>query len=131
MSAPTLDQIYDLAMQLDPDARQRLLERLADAPPPLTGETILDALNRHADELRAMGVERIGVFGSHARGEGQPGSDVDILVSLAEHTFDAYMDVKLFLEDLFGREVDLVLADSLKPALRPQILADVQYAADV
>jgi predicted nucleotidyltransferase len=131
MSDLTLDQIYDLAMQLDPDARRQLVERLASAPSPLAGAEILDALNRHADELRAMGVERIGVFGSHVRGKGRTDSDIDILVSLAEHTFDAYMDVKLFLEDLFGREVDLVLADSLKPALRPHILEDVQYAPDV
>jgi predicted nucleotidyltransferase len=39
------------------------------------------------------------------------------------------MNVKFFLEDLFGRPVDLVLEETIKPRLRPQILSEVVYAA--
>ena len=75
-----------------------------------------------------FGVRKIGLFGSHARGEGSRGSDIDILVEFEEPTFDRYMDLKFFLEELFGVEVDLVLVDTLKPRLKPYILKEVVYA---
>ena len=57
----------------------------------------------------------------------EPDSDIDILVELEAPTFDGYMDLKFYLEDLFGRDVDLVMADSVKPRLRPYIAREVQY----
>jgi len=54
---------------------------------------------------------------------------VDLLVDLDHHSFDRYMDLKLYLEDLLGRRVDLVLSDRLKPALRESILGGVIDAA--
>jgi predicted nucleotidyltransferase len=92
----------------------------------MTRETILMRLAESREVLRRMGVRRIGFFGSAARGE--EARDLDFLLELDEKTFDAYMDVKLFLEDLFGRPVDLVLADALKPALREGILRETVYA---
>jgi predicted nucleotidyltransferase len=76
------------------------------------------------------GVKRIGVFGSFARGEEREGSDIDILVEFTEgqKTFDNYMDLKYFLQDLFGRDVDLVTAQALKPQLKEDILHEVIYA---
>ena len=47
---------------------------------------------------------------------------------LDEKTFDAYMDVKFFLEDLFHRPVDLVLKDAVKPKLRASIEESAIYA---
>ena len=70
----------------------------------------------------------LGLFGSVLRGSAGDKSDVDILVELAIPTFDHYMDVKFFLEDQLGRPVDLVLADSLKPRLKPIITREVAYA---
>ena len=90
---------------------------------------ILDTLRGHQEELCALGVTRIGIFGSFARGDARPDSDLDVLVELDARTFDRYMDVKIYLEDLFGRRVDLVLADRIKPALRERILAEVVHAA--
>ena len=72
-------------------------------------------------------VNRIGVFGSCARGEADSGSDVDILVDLSEPTFDHYMDLKFRLEELFGRPVDLVMAETLKPRIRPIIERETVY----
>jgi len=71
---------------------------------------------------RRFGAKSIGVFGSCARGEAGPASDVDAIVDLAEPTFDSYMDLKFYLDDLLGRPVDLVMADALKPRLRPHVL---------
>jgi uncharacterized protein len=93
--------------------------------PPLNETGVRALLLAHGDELRALGALRLGLFGSCARGEAQPGSDVDLLVELDRRTFDRYMDLKLFLEDLLGRKVDLVLADRIKPRLKEQILAEV------
>lgn len=73
-------------------------------------------------------VRRIGVFGSVARQEAGPDSDVDIVVELSEPTFDHYMDLKFYLEDVLQRTVDLVMADAIKPRLRPIIEQEALYA---
>jgi hypothetical protein len=73
-------------------------------------------------------VRRIGLFGSHVRDEPRPDSDVDILVEFEKPPHDHYMDLKSYLEDLLGTEVDLVMADALKPRLKPYISREVVYA---
>ena len=88
------------------------------------GQAVLKALEPRRAELRRMGVKRLALFGSSVRGEEGEGSDLDFLVELDPKSFDAYVDVKFFLEDLLGRKVGLVLADALKPRLRPRILAE-------
>ena len=95
----------------------------------VTRESVLAALDEHGRELRRLGVRRLGLFGSTARGQAGSESDLDFVVDLDRRTFDAYMDVKLFLEDLFGRRVDLVLTDSIKPRLRDRILGEAVYAS--
>ncbi|MBR1368703.1 nucleotidyltransferase [Methanocalculus chunghsingensis] len=92
---------------------------------------VLDLLRRHESVLKErFGIARIGIFGSFARGEERPLSDIDILVFFEEgkKTFDNFMGVKLYLEDLFGRKVDLVTEAALKPLIRDPILRDVIYA---
>jgi len=73
-------------------------------------------------------VHRNGIFGSFARGNAGPESDVDILVELKEPTFDQYMDLKFYLEEMLGRSVDIVLNDTIKPRLKPIIEPEVVYA---
>ncbi|HSV30606.1 MAG TPA: nucleotidyltransferase family protein, partial [Atribacteraceae bacterium] len=73
-------------------------------------------------------VTRIGVFGSYARGDESSQSDVDVLVELGEPTFDNYMDLKFMLEEVLQRPVDLVMADTVKPRLKPIIEQEVVYA---
>ena len=73
-------------------------------------------------------VKNIGVFGSCARGEAGAQSDVDIVVELAEPTFDHYMDLKFRLESILDRPVDLVMADAIKPRLKPIIEKEIIYA---
>lgn len=96
---------------------------------PLTKNVILTVLDQYAYEIRQkFHVHKLGLFGSHVRGDTHPQSDIDILVEFEIPTFDAYMDLKFFLEDLFQRDVDLVMADTLKPRIKPRILTEVQYA---
>jgi len=95
----------------------------------LTSDRIMELLCKHAGEMRSrFSVQRIGLFGSYSRRESRVKSDIDILVKLSEPTFDNYMDLKFFLEELLNREVDLVMAETLKRRLRPGILRDVIYA---
>jgi len=92
-------------------------------------ESILEQLNHKAEELRQnFTVRSIGLFGSLVRNEAGSESDIDILVDFAEPTFDHYMDLKFYLERLFGRKVDLVIADIVKPRLKPLIDKEVIYA---
>ena len=60
-------------------------------------------------------VKRIGVFGSCARGDEGPKSDVDIIVELDVPTFDHYMDLKFRLEEMLRRPVDLAPPDRSVP----------------
>ena len=90
---------------------------------------ILRVIREKQPELAArFTVRRIGVFGSFARESASPESDVDILVEMTESTFDHYMDLKFYLEELLNRSVDLVMADTVKPRLRPIIAKEVVYA---
>jgi len=50
------------------------------------------------------------------------------VVEFEKKSFDSYMDLKLFLEELFDRPVDLVLADAIKPRLRAAILREAIHA---
>jgi len=91
----------------------------------------LALLRHHEPELKTrFGVATIGLFGSFARGEERPDSDVDVLVTFKKDkkTFDNYMGCKLHLEDLFGRKVDLVIKGTIKKRLKPYILGEVVYA---
>jgi predicted nucleotidyltransferase len=84
----------------------------------------LESLAEHGDQLRSLGVRRLALFGSAARDEITPASDLDFLVEFEIKSFDRYMDLKFLLEDWFGRRVDLVLPESIKPRLREHILRD-------
>jgi predicted nucleotidyltransferase len=93
-------------------------------------EEILQTLARHKDSIRALGARRLGLFGSQSRGEASAKSDLDFLVEFepGAKSFDSYMGLKEFLEDLFSRKVDLVVSEGLKPRLREGILRETVYA---
>lgn len=88
-----------------------------------TKTSILEFLNANAPKLYAMGVRRLGLFGSYVRNEQKPDSDIDLLVVLEKSTFDT----KFFLEISFGCKVDLVEEKTLKPDLALQIMREVIY----
>ena len=93
---------------------------------------IQEVLNKirtvRADLVEKYTVLRIGVFGSFAKNNASKESDVDILVELDEPTFDHYMDLKFYLEEILERPVDLVLSDTIKPRLKATIHQEVVYA---
>ncbi len=95
----------------------------------LTQDEILRKIEENMDRIKKYGVKRIGVFGSFAGGKQGPESDIDILVEFerGKKTFDNYMDLKFFLEELFMRKVDLVIVETIKPGLKPYILKHVGY----
>ena len=91
---------------------------------------IIQTLERELETLKSrFGVKSLGLFGSIARGDASADSDVDILVEFEAPSFDHYMELKFYLEELLGRSVDLVLKGSLKPALRDRILGEVRDVA--
>src|SRR5690349_18049673 len=96
---------------------------------PLNSEQILGLISQLGEQLQAFGARTIGLFGSYRRGTPHAESDLDFLVTLDRPSFRDYMAIKFFLEDLFGRQVDLVLEESLKPRLRARILSEVAYAS--
>ena len=92
-------------------------------------EAILQLIHEHKDEMKLrFTVRRVGLFGSYSRDAARIDSDIDILVELNDPTFDHYMELKFYLEDLLGTTIDLILADDLKPRLLPYVEQDVIYA---
>ena len=94
-------------------------------------ETREDLLRRLASEgpaVRALGVRRLALFGSFARGEGRPGSDVDLLVEFAagQKTFDNFVALASLLEAALQRRVELVTPEALSPYIGPRILAEAK-----
>ena len=93
-----------------------------------TREQVLAKLSEEGNNIRRFGVRSLGLFGSAGRGENTSASDLDFLVEFDKISFDAYMDLKAYLENLFGCPVDLVLTNTLKPRLREPILNETIHA---
>lgn len=92
----------------------------------VTGE-IIKLLQEHSDILRRYNVKRIGLFGSYLRGEEKKESDIDFLVEFGEPDFDNFMNLSFWLEDLFGRKVELITNGSLSPYIQPYIEKGVMW----
>ncbi len=94
-------------------------------------EQVLAELRRDFPELRErFGVASLGLFGSVARNEDGPASDIDLLVAFqGEPTFARFMGLKEALEQRLGRRVDLVTAVGLKARIRERVLAELLHVA--
>jgi predicted nucleotidyltransferase len=93
-------------------------------------EDVIAVLRQHADALRARGVSHAALFGSVARNEAGPSSDIDIMIELspdAELDVFAYAGLKTFIAGLFSTKVDVVNRAALKPYIRPAV-SDAIYA---
>ena len=102
------------------------------AMPVQTKAQVLALLQEYQQELHRFGVKRCGIFGSFARDTAiHAQSDVDILVAFEpdQKTFDNFIHLSFFLEDLFGRTVDLITVESLSPYIGPHILDEVEYVS--
>jgi uncharacterized protein len=93
----------------------------------MTRQEILDRLNAEAPALKTKyAVKSLAVFGSMARGDDREDSDVDVLVEFeGKATFDNFMGLKLDLEELFGRKVDLGTVKTLRPEMRANVERDL------
>src|SRR3989337_1338566 len=92
---------------------------------PMTLDDVKRLIANHEAEIRAYGVRRLWLFGSTARGDAGPGSDLDLLAGfVAPCSYARYSGPRVFLEDLFGQTVDLVPEDGLRPRVRPFVERD-------
>ena len=94
-----------------------------------TRQDICEALAGYETELAQFHVKRLRVFGSVARNQAEPGSDIDFLVEFDQKTFDNFMGVRCLLEDVFDCKIDLVTLEALRPELREAILEEAVDAA--
>ena len=96
----------------------------------MTREEFFAAVQPFRSELERLGVARLGVFGSVARNEAGPDSDVDVLVELRPGIdLVDFVGIKMRLEHILGTHVDLVSVRSLKGDMRERVLNDARFAA--
>ena len=95
---------------------------------PLTREQAIERLVASEPEIRALGVQRLALFGSVARSEARIGSDVDVLVQFfpGAKTYDRFLALSELLEARLGSTVELVTIEALSPFLGPHILAEAK-----
>ncbi len=90
----------------------------------------LRILAEHREEIAAFGVKSLAIFGSVARDEAGPDSDVDVLVEFGVPVgYFEFFRFQRYLEGLLSRRVDLVTPDSIKPRLKERILGEAVHAA--
>jgi len=92
-------------------------------------EEIKRILRAHkADLAERFKVKSIGIFGSYVRGEQGERSDLDVLVEFDEPIdLLEFCGLQIYLSELLGVEVDLVLKSGLKPRIGRRILKEVTY----
>ena len=93
----------------------------------LTSQKIIDMLKFHKDALIKYGVKRIGLFGSYARGDQKKNSDMDFLVEFNKPVFENFMDLAFYLENLFGKKVELITNGNISPYIQPYIEKEVKW----
>lgn len=92
-------------------------------------DEVLAIVRAHWDELQEMGVITLSLFGSVARDEAGPDSDVDILVEVRRPMGFGFFRIQEYLEEILGRRVDLTTPNGLHPRLRDRILSEAIRAA--
>jgi len=95
------------------------------AIPAETREQIIELLRSHRRELDELAVTRISLFGSAARGDLTPQSDVDMVVEFSETTYRRFIALKSFLETILGRGVDLLTPAAVQGRLKQEIEKDL------
>src|SRR6266700_3128403 len=89
-----------------------------------TADEVIASLHAHAAELRAAGIRHLSLFGSFARGEAGPDSDIDLAVELdreAHITLIGLVGLEFRLGEMLGRKVDLLPEPIQKPRLRTNV----------
>ena len=95
---------------------------------PQIKKDVIAAIQENRDTIKAFGVKKLGLFGSFVREQQRPDSDIDILVEFQpeEKTFDNFIQLSFFLEDMLKHPVELVTVESLSPYFGPHIMNEVE-----
>jgi predicted nucleotidyltransferase len=93
----------------------------------MTRDEIIARIRKHADAIRAEGATSLYLFGSAAREDMGPASDIDVFVDYDPESRFSLLNlsgIRLIVMDELNREVDITTRSSLRPPLREKILAD-------
>jgi len=96
----------------------------------MTKNEIINTLNTQLPFVqKQFYVKEIGLFGSFTRQEHNEESDIDILVELEDKHNDLFNFIRLknYLEEIFNKEVDLVMKNAIKPRIKDKILKEAIY----
>jgi len=111
------------------DAVRLLIEREADVSPPRPKALVQATIAAMEEALRKKGVVSAALFGSIARDEAGPESDVDVLIDVdpaSRFSLVDLVEVKTMLEEMLGREVDVVTREGLDPRLRERVMREAE-----
>ncbi|WP_285059148.1 nucleotidyltransferase family protein [Pedobacter ginsengisoli] len=93
--------------------------------------TLISLLKANSQKLKSYGVAKLSIFGSFTTGQPTADSDVDLLVDFDpnQKSYDNFMDLSFFLEDLLGRKVEVITPQSLSKYIGPHILKEAEHVA--
>jgi predicted nucleotidyltransferase len=96
----------------------------------LDKEVIFKTIQQNREMLQKLGVKEIGLFGSFVRNDQKISSDIDFFVQFekGKKNFRNFINLAYFLEELFGRRVEIVTEKALSPYIGPRIIEEVEYA---
>jgi predicted nucleotidyltransferase len=92
-----------------------------------TRDDVISTIKSNRQAIERYSVKSLALFGSAARNRLRKSSDIDVLVQFEKPTWANYIGLKLYLQDLLGREVDVVTPKALKPAVRSSVEKDLLY----
>lgn len=94
-------------------------------------EALMQLIHLHRYEITRFGVKELALFGSFKRNEARENSDVDLFVEFeqGQKTFSNFMRLAFFLQEIFGRKVELLTRQSLSPFIGPKILKELEYVS--
>jgi len=92
----------------------------------LTDKEILKQLRQHWDVLKKYRVKRIGLFGSYVKGEQKKNSDIDLVAEFEKADFNNFMLLCSYLEDLFGRRVEILTPDGLRSIRIKEVAREIE-----
>jgi|SRR3989338_7071 len=93
----------------------------------LDAKEIINILKKQGSILKKYGVRKIGLFGSYASGRQKRNSDIDFLAEFDKPNFNDFMDLVFFLENLFGKKVELITKGNLSPYIQPYVEKEIKW----
>lgn len=92
-------------------------------------QDIIDIIQKNKQELKDYGITKLGIFGSFARDSQTKSSDVDLLVEFEKNkkSYKNLINSADFMENILGRNIDIVTQQSLSPHIGPHIMKEVKY----